>query len=195
MKNNNKKELLYAKIILGIFGICGIFFLIGVIIYFLLDKHYPSGKNEIIVIYSSVVGGLCTLFGVILTIVSSSSIHAKDHKYSHEPRFFMPSAFDIGKANRINAYNETGDISAIPNHIFYFQNTDKVEFKLVAICYNNARYKCNPYFVNKNELFSICFHCKGKTNNLYLNIEGLDGTSYIGKVDLAKKYIIVEENK
>ena len=185
----------YTKAIIGTIVVAFLFFVLGVLLYFWLDKNHQSDKNEIVVIYSAVVGGLCTLFGVILTIIFTVSDRAKDFKYSHMPQFYIPNQFDIAKANRVFVINSKLIGEEIPNCIFYFQNTDKVEFIINSVLCKGELLACNPHFINKNELFCVGFVFKDAINSLVLNTEGLDGVKYGCKVDLNKRCVIIEEDK
>lgn len=185
----------YTKAILGTIVVATVFFLLGVLLYFWLDKHYQSDKNEIIAIYAAVVGGLCTLFGVILTIIFTASDRAKDFKYNHMPQFYVPNQFDIALANRVYVANTKLVGEEIPNCIYYFQNTDKVEFVIDSVLCNSDLLECNPHFINKSELFCISFVYKDAVNSLSLNVEGLDGVKYVCKIDLNKRCVLIEEDR
>lgn len=189
-KKNNRNYFANTKTIIIIILVAFVLLVIGLVLYFWLDKKYPTNRDGIVTIYAAIAGGLCTLFGVLFTIMSNEATRREDIKESNKPEFCMPNIYDIAKANRFLIQFEAEP--RIPNHFLYFKNTDKTEFSLIELKTNNRVATCNNHFVEKNSLFCVSFYFSETIETIILKIQALDGSIYNYSIDEKNKTLIIQ---
>ena len=197
--NKASQDKIWRNIILGVFGIALCLFVIGLVLYILLRQHFPCDAGNIATIYATIAGGLCTMIGVILTI---SYEYGKDRRLKTEnnkPEIFIPAIYDIAKADRIRLFNKDEskkDSDKMPNNNVYFQNSEKVDFRLMEVETENGCFCANSFFVEKNELICLSFYTEKKENQIIkLHINALDNTSYVISLNLNNHTITIEEKE
>ena len=172
---------------------------VGVGLYFAIKRVSKDDVNGIIAIYAGVSGGLCTLIGVIITILSNEKMDKEKLRESFKPDFYMPSDCNRSKADRYTIFKKgtsQRDNSPILNKNLYFKNTDKTPFEIKELKCDDDIFDCKSICIDKNCLFCISFNYFSPVKKgIEILVISRDGNEYVFLVDEDKRNVFLKGDK
>ena len=199
-KGKNKKNTYELIIVIFLFAICTLLIVIGLVLYNSIFKEYEEDyRNSFVTIYSGVVGGFCTLYGVLLTLEKGRKVKAKDEKKKNTPEFYQPARYDISKAQYFHYSLDEDNRFRISNNHIYLQNTNKIEFIInkITIVSEGKTYAFTgeKHYIDTGKLFCICFYCVKRIEKVKIEIISLDKNIYLYDLDLIQKTCVKEDGE
>ena len=145
-------------------------------------------------ILSATLGGLCTLGGVVITLVVTHIIQKRKTVKDNKPELFVPGKFDSTKIVKIQMTYENEAPFTISNYKVVLKNSDKAPLIIESILSENTIFvPKNVSYIEKDSLFDLAFYCNKKVNELFLTIRSLDDCKYKYKVLLDDGDVSLEE--
>ncbi len=143
-------------------------------------------------LFSSILGGLCTLIGVLLTL----SYNKKFQINKDKPMIFVPGRFDFADALTIKCTCGSEPSVTIPNYTIVLKNSDKTAFTIEKIKVEDTEFKPQTIsYIGKDELFCISFFCQKKVAFLQLFIQSMDERSYTYQILLKDNAVFLKGEK
>lgn len=143
-------------------------------------------------LFSSILGGLCTLIGVLLTLSYNKNFQINKGK----PIIFVPGRFDFADALTIKCTCDSEPSITIPNYKIVLKNSDKAAFTIEKIKVEDTEFKPQTIsYIGKDELFCISFFCQKKVVLLQLFIQSMDDRPYMYQILLKDNVVFLKEEK
>lgn len=170
-------------------------FVLSFLLMTLLIYMIPNESLQIIVtaLSASLIGGLLTLLGVIITIKKSDKDRKEERLSQIKPFFYYTPYFNgPDYHNGKKAYHDK-QFRIGNKHIYgialgRFVNSDKVEFLLKSILIGDQEILCSfDPAVSKGELFEICLFSEEKVEvptEYTLKIENIDKNEMLIRISL-----------
>lgn len=192
-KNINKSARIII-ILLFILSACLIF--IGIIIYSLLIRKYDSEFcYAFATIYAGISGGLCTLIGVALTILTGIANKKAETINNHIPEFYMPQRYDVDETSFFRFVLEDNDSKKIPNRRYYFQNTDKTGFIIdsIKVRFSDGSFshcsKIIKQYIDSGKPFCITFYSEKDITKIKIYLTSVCRVSYTFDAEVVEKKV------
>ena len=188
-----KKTKDWLIIIISTFVIALILFVGGFLLHRIFAKYMPSYANNIIAVYAAVAGGICTMYGVIITILNDRELNLFNLQEQYRPEFFCPYTYDVLKADRIHLFKEGKHKVEITNRDYYFQNSDKTDFRIEEVIIGDTTYPANSYYVEKKKVFCLCLKSRKTPKEFVIVLRSLDDVFYKATVLPDEKKVTIIE--
>lgn len=202
MKKAWKKQLplIIGALIFFVFVFLAIFSSLKYAEVFFKDE---KTQNFFITILSAVLGGVCTLVGVFITIGVDLIYRKRKAKEDGKPELFVPIKYDSAKAITIRMVSGLEQGDELPNIVRYLKNSSKAPFRVDSVYIQKDRkdsIKFAPQssvFVEKGNLLCLSLLYKGDVSEFDLCIESTDEskTKYFYTVILNGEHTEIRESE
>ncbi len=183
-----------ALIILTIILFAALLVIGGMYLYKdIISKYFQLSVDVFVAIYASVAGGLCAIFGALITIFYQKIFNKELIEEQSKPSVFFPYQYDLSKMEMVRLYQDPNDKTSLFNHEYRLKNSDKADFVIVDLVFGNTIYNAQEYYIEKNKLFRICFfHPNKEKLPAKLHIKTISGKPYIMEINQNDKKVVLK---
>ena len=164
-------------------------------------KSYQDEKAQgyFVSIWSAVLGGFCTLAGVVITIIVSFEDKKRKTKEDNKPELFAPGRYDAKEAVRV-FMTDGGQNKTSANCRAFLKNSDKAPVIIESINVNGTVYLPKTvFYIEKENLFCIAFYLanyNGWIGEKYrLIVRSVDNHKYLYTVTVKNRNTWIEEDE
>lgn len=153
-------------------------------------------QNYFVTIWSAVLGGLCTLVGVIITVTVDSAVNKKKKKEDNKPELFVPGRYDSKEA--IKVVMERKRVTGSPGSLYeiVLKNSDKAPVLVERIVAKRMVYLPKTvFYIEKNNLFCLVFNSKQTIESFQLAVKSVDDCEYLYDIRVKNRDVWIEEVK
>lgn len=141
------------------------------------DSQYA---NWYIAAGSAMLGGLCTLFGVLITVKAQHWNDQEKMKLAYKPEIFSPDQIVLDPAIKICFVpNNTAEGSIVYTRSVIIKNTSKCPFRISRLTMNETDYfPVGNSFIDIGALFCMRFNTNEKQSKILMELQSLDDHLY-----------------
>jgi len=134
--------------------------------------------NYFVTIMASIIGGLITLTGVVVTILYNIKQNEERDKKINIPKIFVPIKFDICDATQMQM--KCSDQSKrVSNKHLYLKNSDCNYFSVASLQIRDKIFVPSmTSLIEKGELFCLSFYYKNTLEKATLELRSIDNNCY-----------------
>ena len=159
----------------------------------IISKYFQLSVDVFVAIYASVAGGLCAIFGALITIFYQKIFNKELIEEQSKPAVFCPYQYDLSKMEMVRLYQDPENKTSLFNHEYRLKNSDKADFMIVKLIFDNSVFPAQDYYIEKNKLFRICFFHQNKEKlPIKLLIKTVNEKPYTMEINQNDKKVILK---
>lgn len=182
----DKTRTIFTIIVAVLIAIAMLSFIFSsVLLIVSLVQASSETKGYFISIFSAIIGGICTLGGVLVTYFVDRNRLRQKMKTDTKPEIFVPGNYDFALATRIRMVDGKGTDDFVPNYHIVLKNSDKAPFVIEKMKADESSYlPTSVTYIEKDLLFYLSFYGEQRFKNVTLYIKSMGGYSYCLKCSL-----------